>query len=71
MRRSWAARSAPSIAKKRKADNIGGMGKEPVFALVERGGRGRSQHVGDVTAKTLRPILESAAWPSRKDQVHD
>ncbi len=46
-------------AKKRKADNIGGMGKEPVFSLVERGGRVRSHHVTDVTAKTLRPILEA------------
>jgi transposase-like protein len=27
---------------KRNADNIGGMGKEPVFSLVERGGKVRS-----------------------------
>lgn len=46
-------------ARKRKADNIGGMGKEPVFALVERGGRVRSTHTADVTSKTLRPILEA------------
>ncbi|MFI4933855.1 MAG: IS1595 family transposase [Caulobacterales bacterium] len=31
--------------------------KEPVVALVERGGRVRSTHVGDVNIKTLRPIL--------------
>ena len=31
--------------------------KEPVVALVERGGRVRSQHVRDVNSKTLRPIL--------------
>ena len=32
--------------------------KEAVVALVERDGRVRSNHVGEVTAKTLRPILE-------------
>jgi transposase-like protein len=42
---------------KRNSKNIGGMGKEPVFALVERKGRVRSHHVPSVTAKTLRPIL--------------
>jgi transposase-like protein len=44
---------------KRKRGNIGGMGKEAVFSLVERGGRVRSQHVPSVSAKTLRPILVS------------
>lgn len=44
---------------KRSKRNIGGAGKEPVFALVERGGRVRSHHVADVSAKTLRPILEA------------
>jgi transposase-like protein len=33
--------------------------KEAVVALVERDGRVRSQRVADVTAKTLRPILEA------------
>lgn len=42
---------------KRNSKNIGGMGKEIVFSLVERNGRVRSQHVPSVTAKTLRPIL--------------
>lgn len=42
---------------KRNSKNIGGMGKEIVFSLVEREGRVRSQHVPSVTAKTLRPIL--------------
>lgn len=42
---------------KRNARNIGGMGKEAVFSLVERGGKVRSQHVPDVNANTLRPIL--------------
>jgi transposase-like protein len=33
--------------------------KEAVVALVERGGRVRSRHVPDVTAKTLKPILKA------------
>ena len=44
---------------KRKRGNIGGAGKEIVFALVERGGRVRSQHVPSVSAQTLRPILKA------------
>lgn len=45
---------------KSKRDGIGGgHGKEAVFSLVERGGKVRSHHIADVTAKTLRPILES------------
>jgi ISXO2-like transposase domain len=43
---------------KRNKKNIGGKGKEPVFALVERGGKVHSHHVANVTAKTLRPILD-------------
>lgn len=35
----------------------GWTGKEPVFSLVERGGRVRSQAVKGVSAKTLRPIM--------------
>jgi transposase-like protein len=44
---------------KRKRGNIGGKGKEAVFALVERGGAVRSHHIPEVTGKTLRPILVS------------
>src|SRR5487761_1432010 len=44
---------------KRDALNIGGMGKEIVLSLVERGGKVRSQHVPQVSAKTLRPILNA------------
>lgn len=44
-------------ASKRKHLGTGGVGKEAVFSLVERGGRVRSHHVANVTAKTLRPIL--------------
>jgi ISXO2-like transposase domain len=41
----------------KRTSAVGGQGKEIVFSLVERGGRVRSQHVPDVTAATLRPIL--------------
>lgn len=42
---------------KRKAGQIGGVGKQVVFALVERGGRARSFHVANVTGATLAPLL--------------
>lgn len=42
---------------KRTKGNIGGVGKEAVFSLVERRGKVRSHHVTDVSAKTLRPIM--------------
>jgi transposase-like protein len=35
----------------------GGIGKEAVFSLVERGGRVRSHHVASVSIKNLGPIL--------------
>lgn len=35
----------------------GAVGKEPVFALVERGGKARSFHVPEVNAKNLREIV--------------
>lgn len=35
----------------------GGIGKEMAFALVERGGKVRSHHMTDISAKTLRPVL--------------
>lgn len=44
-------------ANKRVKGNIGGTGKEIVFSLVERGGKVRSRHLPEVSAKTLRPIL--------------
>jgi transposase-like protein len=44
---------------KRNKKNMGGRGKESVFALLERGGNVRSHHMPDVSAKTLRPILEA------------
>jgi transposase-like protein len=51
----------------RKRGNIGGMGKEIAFALVERGGKVRSFHVPAVNAKTLRPIV--VAQVSRKSML--
>lgn len=42
---------------KRNSRNIGGQGKEIVFALVERQGKVRSRTVPEVAAKTLRPIM--------------
>ncbi|MGD0865653.1 MAG: IS1595 family transposase [Rhizomicrobium sp.] len=42
---------------KRNADNIGGKGKQIVHTLVERGGRARSNHIANVTGKTLRSVV--------------
>jgi transposase-like protein len=42
---------------KRNPKNIGAVGKEIAFSLVERGGKVRSVHVPRVNAKTLRPIM--------------
>jgi transposase-like protein len=44
---------------KRKHAGTGGAGKEAVFSLVERKGRVRSHHVTEISAKTLRPILQA------------
>ena len=44
-------------ASRRKAGNIGGMGKQIVHTLVEREGTARSHHVANINGKTLRPIL--------------
>jgi transposase-like protein len=41
----------------RRTSAVGGAGKEIILALVERRGQIRSQHVPEVTAATLRPIL--------------
>ena len=54
---------------KRVRGNIGGTGKEIAFALVERGGRVRSQVVPGVAARTLRPIFGGSV--GRKDVSHD
>jgi transposase-like protein len=44
---------------KRNKKNIGGMGKQAVFALTERDGQSRSFRVAKVSGETLRPILVS------------
>jgi transposase-like protein len=42
---------------KRDASKIGGVGKQIVHTLVERGGRARSHQIANVTGATLGPIL--------------
>jgi len=42
---------------KRNPKNIGGVGKQCVFSLVERGGDVRSFHIPSVNASNLKPIL--------------
>jgi transposase-like protein len=42
---------------KRNSKNIGGMGKQIVHTLVERKGKARSNHIANISSKTLRPIL--------------
>jgi hypothetical protein len=44
-------------APKRVKNPRGMEGKERVFSLVERGGRVRSHHIPDVSAKNLRSIV--------------
>jgi len=41
----------------------GGIGKEAVFSLVERGGSVRSHHVASVSIKNLGPILNEQLHP--------
>jgi transposase-like protein len=44
---------------KRNAAHIGGVGKQMVFALIERGGKVRSMHLPSVSAHNLRPVLKA------------
>jgi hypothetical protein len=44
---------------KRNHKGTGGVGKEAVFALVERGGKVHSHHIQSVTATNLRPIVDA------------
>jgi transposase-like protein len=46
-------------ARKRLRQGRGAVGKEAAFSLIEREGKVRSFHLPEVTAKTLRPILEA------------
>ena len=43
--------------KRTKGTVRGGIGKQVVHTLVERGGAARSTHVPDITAKTLRKVM--------------
>ncbi len=43
----------------RRHSGGGGVGKQVVFALVERGGRVRAMHLPKVTGATLRPIMQA------------
>jgi transposase-like protein len=42
---------------KRKRANIGGKGKQPVFALVERDGHSHSFRVANISGAELRPLI--------------
>jgi transposase-like protein len=42
---------------KRDSKKIGGMGKQIVHSLVERGGKARSHHIANISGKTLRPLI--------------
>lgn len=55
----------------RDGKNIGGRGKEAVFALVERGGKVHSRHVPTVTGATLRPILDAQIEDSTRTMSDD
>lgn len=54
---------------KRNRDHIGSVGKEVVFALIERGGKVCSRHVPRVSAKTLRPILNEQLADAKKTRL--
>jgi hypothetical protein len=52
-------------ASKRKHLGTGGVGKQAVFSLVERGGKVRSHHIPAVTAANLREITDAQIhWAS-------
>ena len=52
---------------KRDPKAIGGVGKQIVHSLVERGGEVRSNHIANVSGKTLRPVVMSQV--SRKSSL--
>lgn len=58
-------------AHKRSKGAQGGAAMEPVFSLVERGGRVRSQHMQTVNTTTLRPILKEQIQQSTKFMTDD
>jgi transposase-like protein len=46
---------------KRRKGNIGGKGKQPVFALVERDGHSHSFRVANISGDELRPLIVTHA----------
>lgn len=56
---------------KRNPKNIGFVGKQIVFSLVERNGRVRSMHVAKVTGENLKPILKAHVAPTAKVYTDD
>ena len=46
---------------KRRKGNMGGVGKEVAFALVERGGKARSFHVPAVVTGGVNPRIDGEA----------
>lgn len=56
---------------KRNPNNIGYVGKQIVFSLVERNGRVRSMHVAKVTGENLRPILKAQVAKDTKVYTDD
>ncbi len=54
---------------KRDRKNIGGVGKEAVFSLVERGGKVRSRHMDSISANALRPVLEEQLSDARQTDL--
>jgi transposase-like protein len=49
---------------KRNAKNIGGVGKQCVFSLVERDGGVRSFHIPNVNSKNLKAIIPNNCTPA-------
>jgi len=58
-------------ANKRRGLGGGGVGKEPVLTLVERGGAAHSHHTPDVTAKNVGAILEAQLLRNTKFYTDD
>jgi len=54
-------KAANKHARKRLSRDLEGELKQKVVTLVERGGRARSHHVANVTAKTLRSVIVKTA----------
>jgi len=53
--------------RRRRHSGVGGVGKQPVFALVERGGSVRSSHIPKIDGRNIGPIMRTLA--SRKSAL--